>query len=105
MKRKWWLVGIVAVCLVAGACSGSIAAMAVKLQQRLSLGSDGGWEWDSQEAIERRLTAQPEYDSPRRPVPQKPAWSPYPSDDELRRLREAAPSAPDGTLPVVSPPR
>jgi hypothetical protein len=101
MKRKWWLAGIVGICLVAGACSGSIAAMAVKLQQRLSLGSDGGWQWDSQEAIERRLTAPPQNDSPPRPVPQKPLKSPYPSDEELRRLRELAPpGVSDGTLPA-----
>jgi hypothetical protein len=101
MKRKWWLAGIVVGCLVAGACSGQIAAMAVKLQQRLSLNSDGRWEWDSQEAIERRLTAPPEYDSPRRPVPQKPVRSPYHSDEELHRLRESAPAGEsDGTLPA-----
>jgi hypothetical protein len=102
MTRKlWWMAGIVAVCLVAGACSGQIAAMAVKLQQRLSLGSDGGWELDSQEAIERRMLSPPQNESPPRPVPQKPARSPYPSDEELRRLRESAPAGvPDGTLPA-----
>jgi hypothetical protein len=97
MKRKWWLVGIVAVCLVAGACSGSIAAMAVKLQQRLSLGSDGGWEWDSQEAIERRMLAPPQNDSPPRPVPQKPVRSPYHPEGWVP---PNVPGVPDGTLPA-----
>jgi hypothetical protein len=78
MKRKWWLVGIVAVCLVAGACSGSIAAMAVKLQQRLSLGS-------------------PQNDSPPRPVPQKPARSPYHPEGWVP---PNVPGVPDGTLPA-----
>jgi hypothetical protein len=99
MKRLLGFAAI-SVCLcVTGASASLLCDLAVRSHQNISLNADGEWEYETEQSLTQRLSGPPQNDSPLRPVPKKPIRSPYHSDEELQRLREIAPAAPDGTLP------